>query len=42
MFVPSESVYAELYEGFDDLIQKAYRAQVVLAARASVRAQPGR
>ena len=32
MFVPSESVYAELYEGFDDLIQKAYRAQVVLVS----------
>src|SRR6516162_5139074 len=25
MFVPSESVYAELYDGFDDLVQKAYR-----------------
>src|SRR5215471_13906340 len=23
MFVPSESVYAELYDGFDDLVQKA-------------------
>jgi DNA recombination protein RmuC len=32
MFVPSESVYAELYEGFDDVIQKAYRAQVVLVS----------
>ena len=32
MFVPSESVYAELHEGFDDLIQKAYRAQVVLVS----------
>jgi DNA recombination protein RmuC len=32
MFVPSESVYAELYDGFDDLIQKAYRAQVVLVS----------
>ncbi len=30
MFVPSESVYAELYDGFDDVIQKAYRAQIVL------------
>jgi DNA recombination protein RmuC len=28
MFVPSESVYAELHDGFDDLIQRAYRAQV--------------
>src|ERR1700742_973193 len=30
MFVPSESVYAEIHDGFDDLIQKAYRARVVL------------
>jgi len=32
MFVPSESVYAELYDGFDELIQKAYRAHVVLVS----------
>jgi DNA recombination protein RmuC len=32
MFVPSESVYAELYDQFDDLIQKAYRGQVVLVS----------
>src|ERR1700756_2937838 len=32
MFVPSESVYAELYEGFDDLVQKAYRAGVVMVS----------
>ncbi len=32
MFIPSESVYAELYEGFDDVIQKAYRAQVVMVS----------
>ncbi len=32
MFVPSESVYADLYDRFDDLIQKAYRAQVVLVS----------
>ena len=32
MFVPSEAVYAELYDGFDDIIQKAYRAQVVLVS----------
>ena len=25
MFVPSESVYAELHDGFDDIVQKAYR-----------------
>ena len=32
MFIPSESVYADLHDGFDDLIQKAYRAQVVLVS----------
>jgi len=32
MFVPSESVYAELHDGFDDLIQRAYRMQVVLVS----------
>ena len=32
MFVPSESVYAELHDGFDDVMQKAYRAQVVLVS----------
>lgn len=32
MFVPSESVYAEIYDGFDDIIQKAYRARVVLVS----------
>jgi DNA recombination protein RmuC len=32
MFVPSESVYADLYDGFDDLVQKAYRARVVLVS----------
>lgn len=32
MFVPSESVYAQLYDGFDDLVQKAYRARVVLVS----------
>jgi DNA recombination protein RmuC len=32
MFVPSESVYADIYEGFDDLVQKAYRARVVLVS----------
>ena len=28
MFVPSESVYAELHDGFDDVVQKAFRANV--------------
>ena len=32
MFVPSESVYAELHDGFDDVVQKAYRAQVVMVS----------
>jgi DNA recombination protein RmuC len=32
LFVPSESVYAELYDGFDDLMQKAYRARIVLVS----------
>jgi DNA recombination protein RmuC len=32
MFVPSESVYAELHDGFDDVVQKAYRARVVLVS----------
>ena len=32
MFVPSESVYAEIHDGFDDVIQKAYRARVVLVS----------
>jgi DNA recombination protein RmuC len=32
MFVPSESVYAELHEDFDDLVQKAFRARVVIVS----------
>jgi DNA recombination protein RmuC len=32
MFVPSESVYADLHEGFDDVVQKAYRARVMLVS----------
>ncbi len=32
MFVPSESIYADLHEHFEDLIQKAHRAQVVIAS----------
>jgi len=34
MFVPSESVYLELHEGFDDLVQKALRSQVVIVSPA--------
>ena len=32
MFVPSESIYAELHENFEDAIQKAHRARVILAS----------
>lgn len=32
MFVPSESVYADLYEKFEDVIQKAHRAHVIIAS----------
>jgi DNA recombination protein RmuC len=32
MFVPSEAIYAELVEGFDDLIQRAHRQRVVLVS----------
>ncbi|MCL2713775.1 MAG: DNA recombination protein RmuC [Alphaproteobacteria bacterium] len=32
MFVPSESVYAEIHDGFAEVIQKAYRARVVLVS----------
>jgi len=32
MFVPSESVYADLHEHFDDLVQKAFRARVMLVS----------
>ncbi len=32
MFVPSESVYAELHDGFDDIVQKAYRAKVIIVS----------
>ena len=32
MFVPSKLVYAEIYDSFDDVIQKAYRARIVLVS----------
>jgi DNA recombination protein RmuC len=32
MFVPSESVYAELHEDFDDVVQKAFRAKIVIVS----------
>jgi len=34
MFVPSESVYAELHEDFDDVVQKAFRAKIVIVSPA--------
>jgi len=32
LFVPSEAIYAELHESFEDLVQKAYRARIVLTS----------
>jgi DNA recombination protein RmuC len=32
MFVPSESLYADLYDSFDDIIQKAFRSRVVIVS----------
>jgi DNA recombination protein RmuC len=32
MFVPSESIYAEIYDSFDDILQKAYRAKVIIVS----------
>jgi DNA recombination protein RmuC len=32
MFVPSESIYAELHEKFEDVVQKAYRQRVIFAS----------
>jgi DNA recombination protein RmuC len=32
LFVPSESVYAELNERFEDVVQKAHRSRVILAS----------
>jgi len=32
MFVPSESIYAELHENFADVIQRAQRAQVIIVS----------
>ena len=32
MFVPSESVYAELHESFPELLQKAHRSRVVIVS----------
>jgi DNA recombination protein RmuC len=32
MFVPSESIYADLHESFPDVIQKAHRSQVIVVS----------
>lgn len=32
MFVPSESLFARLHEGFEDLVQKAHRARVIIVS----------
>ncbi len=32
LFVPAESVYADLHEHFDEVIQRAYRARVVIVS----------
>ena len=32
MFVPSESIYCDLYDGFDDIFQRAYRAKVTIVS----------
>ena len=32
MFVPSESIYADLHDGFSDLIQKAHRSHVIVVS----------
>jgi DNA recombination protein RmuC len=32
MFVPSESVFAELHENFDDMVQRAHRKRVVIVS----------
>ncbi|MCB8840114.1 DNA recombination protein RmuC [Aurantimonas sp. VKM B-3413] len=32
LFVPSETIFAELHEHFEDVVQKAYRARVVIVS----------
>jgi DNA recombination protein RmuC len=32
MFVPAESVYSELHDCFDDVVQKAYRSRVIIVS----------
>jgi len=37
MFVPSESIFADLMEHFDDVVQKAHRARVVIVSPSLLR-----
>jgi len=32
MFIPSESMFAELYDSFDDILQKGYRSGVIIVS----------
>ena len=32
MFIPSESMFAELHDGFDDVLQKGYRSGVIIVS----------
>ena len=32
MFIPSESIYADLHERFDDIVQRAHRARVMIVS----------
>ncbi len=32
MFVPSETIFAEIHEHFDDIVQRAYKARVVIVS----------
>ncbi|RAI32455.1 DNA recombination protein RmuC, partial [Rhodoplanes roseus] len=32
MFVPSETVFAEIHERFEEVVQRAYRARVVIVS----------
>jgi DNA recombination protein RmuC len=32
MFVPAESIYADLHDSFDDVVEKAYRARVMIVS----------
>jgi DNA recombination protein RmuC len=32
MFIPSESMFAELYDSFDDVLQKGYRSGVIIVS----------